>query len=49
MGELQCVLHIGSSILFCQVIEPVIFVCCAFIFALWNMTLDGYLDTRRNI
>ena len=38
-----------SSTLLCQFIEPVTFVHCAFIFALRNITLGGYLDTRRNI
>ena len=39
----------ASSTLLYQFIEPVMFVCCAFIFALRNITLGGYLDTRRNI
>ena len=29
--------------------EPVTFARCAFIIALRNIALDGYLDTRRNI
>ena len=33
----------------CQIIEPVTFARCAFIFALRNIALGGYLDTRRNI
>ena len=33
----------------CQIIEPVTFARCAFIFALCNIALGGYLDTRRNI
>ena len=32
-----------------QIIEPVTFARCAFIFALRNIALGGYLDTRRNI
>ena len=40
-------LYIGGSILLCQVIEPVMFAHCAFIFALRNITLAGYLDTCR--
>ena len=32
-----------------QIIEPVTFARCAFIIALRNIALDGYLDTRRNI
>ena len=39
----------GRGCVLCQIIEPVTFVRCAFIFALWNITLGGYLDTRRNI
>ena len=34
------------STILCQFIEPVTFACCAFIFALQNITLGGYLDTR---
>ena len=33
----------------CLIIEPVTFARCAFIFALRNIALGGYLDTRRNI
>ena len=33
---------------YCQFIEPVMFTCCAFIFALQNIALGGYLDTRKN-
>ena len=33
----------------CQIIEPVTFARCAFIFALRNIALGVYLDTRRNI
>ena len=39
----------ASSTLLCQFIESVTFARCAFIFALRNITLSGYLDTRRNI
>ena len=39
----------ASSTLLCQFIEPVMFVRCVFIFALRNITLGKYLDTRRNI
>ena len=45
LGSRTQVLHI----LFCQFIEPVTFAHCAFIFALRNIALSGYLDTRRNI
>ena len=38
--------YIGRSTLLCQFIEQVTFACCMFIFALQNITLDGYLDTR---
>ena len=38
-----------ASGLVSQIIEPVTFACCAFIIALRNIALDGYLDTRRNI
>ena len=41
IGDHSCVLH--------QIIEPVTFAHCAFIFALRNVALGGYLDTRRNI
>ena len=40
--------YIGShGCVLCQFIEPVTFARCAFIFALQNITLGGYLDTRR--
>ena len=45
LGERRPVLHRR----FCQFIEPVTFARCVFIFALRNITLGGYLDTRRNI
>ena len=32
-----------------QFIDPVTFARCAFIFALCNIALGGYLDTHRNI
>ena len=44
------VFYIGSrSCVLCQFIEPATFVRCTFIFALRNIALSGYLDTRRNI
>ena len=43
------VFYIGGRGFVCQIIEPVTFARCAFIFALCNIALDGYLDTRRNI
>ena len=42
-------LYIGGRGLVSQIIELVMFGRCAFIIALWNIALDGYLDTRRNI
>ena len=39
----------GRDCVLCQFIEPVTFGHCAFIFALQNIALGGYLDTRRNI
>ena len=39
----------GRGCVLCQFIEPVTFARCAFIFALRNIALGGYLDTRRNI
>ena len=41
--------YIGSRGFVCQIIEPVTFARCVFIFVLQNITLGGYLDTRRNI
>ena len=44
------VFYIGCrGYVLCQFIEPVTFAHCAFIFALRNIALGGYLDTRRNI
>ena len=43
------VFYIGGRRFVCQIIELVTFARCAFIFALWNIALDRYLDTRRNI
>ena len=43
------VFYIGGRRFVCQIIEPVTFACCVFIFVLRNIALDGYLDTRRNI
>ena len=53
-GERRRVLHrrplyIGGRGLVSQIIEPVTFARCAFIIALRNIALDGYLETRRNI
>ena len=39
----------GRDCVLCQFIEQVTFARCAFIFALWNIALGGYLDTCRNI
>ena len=39
----------GRCCVLCQFIELVTFSRCAFIFALRNIALGGYLDTRRNI
>ena len=39
----------GRGCVLCQFIESVTFVRCAFIFALRNIALGGYLDTRKNI
>ena len=39
----------GCNCVLCQFIELVTFARFAFIFALWNITGGGYLDTRRNI
>ena len=36
----------SSSTLLCQIIEPVTFARCVFMFALRNIALGGYLDTR---
>ena len=47
--ESEGVLYIGSRGFVCQIIELVTFARCAFIFALRNIALGGYLDTRRNI
>ena len=41
--------YIGGRRFVCQIIEPVTFARCAFIFALRNIALGGYLETRRNI
>ena len=43
------VFYIGGRGFVCQIIEPVTFARCAFIFALQNITFGRYLDTRRNI
>ena len=44
----EVLFYIGSRRFVCQIIEPVTFACCVFIFALRNIALGGYLDTRRN-
>ena len=41
--------YIGGSTLLCQIIETVMLARCTCIFALWNIALGGYLDTRRNM
>ena len=41
--------YIGSCGFVCRIIVPVTFAHCAFIFALRNIALGRYLDTRRNI
>ena len=38
--------YIGGLGFVCQFIEPVTFARCAFIFALRNIALGGYLDKR---
>ena len=45
----SCSTYIGGRSLVSQIIEPVTFARCAFIIALRNIALDGYLDTHRNI
>ena len=39
----------GRGCVMCQFIEPVTFACCAFIFALRNIALGGYLDTQKHL
>ena len=41
--------YIGGRGFVCQIIEQVTFARCAFIFALRNIALGGYLATCRNI
>ena len=49
-GERRGVLHRRPRICMPNdLIEPVTFARCAFIFSLRNIALGGYLDTRRNI
>ena len=43
------VFYIGGHGFVSKIIELVTFTRCAFIFALRNIALGGYLDTRRNI
>ena len=45
----EVLLYIGGRGLVSQIIEAVTFARCAFIIALRNIALDGYLDTCRNI
>ena len=45
----EVLLYIGGRGFVCQIIEPVTFARCAFIFALRNIALDGYLEIHRNI
>ena len=39
----------GRGCVLCQIIEPVTFAHCTFIFALRNIALGGFLDTHRTI
>ena len=39
----------GRGFVLCQFIDSVTFARCAFIFAIQNITLGGYLDIHRNI
>ena len=39
----------GCGCVLCQFIEPVTFARCVLLFALRNIALGEYLDTRRNI
>ena len=48
LGERTRVLHRQFYIIV-PIIELVMFVHCVFIFALQNIALGGYLDTRTNI
>ena len=41
--------YIGGCGFVCQIIDPVTFARCMFIFTLQNIALGGYLDARRNI
>ena len=43
------VFYIDGRGFVCQIIELVTFARCAFIIALQNIALGGYLDTRRKI
>ena len=40
--------YIGSRGFVCQIIEPVTFARCAFIFTLQNIALGGYLEHLRH-
>ena len=41
--------YTGGRGFVCQIIEPFTFARCAFVIALQNIALGGYLDTCRNI
>ena len=50
IGRAKECFYIGSrGCVLWQFIELVMFAHCVFILAMWNITLGGYLDTRRNI
>ena len=48
-GRMQSIGRVKQFYIIVQFIDPVTFARCTFIFALRNITLGGYLDTRRNI
>ena len=47
--RVTALIYMGGRGFVSQIIEPVTFARCAFIFALRNIALGGYLDTCRNI
>ena len=49
VGRANAEFYIGGSTFLCQFIEPIAFARCAFIFAWWNNTLGGYLDTHEHL
>ena len=49
VGRANAEFYIGGSTFLCQFIEPITFARCAFIFAWWNNTLGGYLDTHEHL